>query len=498
MPDPPAPAVPGDDRARRPGFPTPLPASLKEAVAVRDARHEGTPSLEAARPNVRLLNHIAAQRDHLFTFLTLPGVDATNLRAEQGVRPAAVTTKVFGGTGPGPGPTPRRSFAASCGPAEPRALTLRRSSWTSCGCRGRWSRRFLSSWEGGRRAKQVRCYLTRVTRRASLPAIPAEGLGRGACHPPSIHCIGRRLGQRTVDMAIPDRQLETWSHQGATTTAKATHESIRRALNRHSWPTGVRFDVYLQGSYRNDTNIRGDSDVDIVAELTSAFRSDLSALPADQAAAQRAAYSSATYGWAGFRRDVLAALRNYYGGAAITEGKKAIRVEGGAGRLAADVVVCIKYRRYMRFQGIRDQTYAEGMTFYVPPEQRWVVNYPKIHYDNGVTKNSASHTKGWYKPTVRMFKNARSYSVAHGLLAAATAPSYFVECLLYNVPDAQFGGSWQQAFLGPLGWLWRTELSSFVCQNGQVRLFGSTPEQWSVESARTFLSTLVRLWNGWT
>lgn len=135
-------------------------------------------------------------------------------------------------------------------------------------------------------------------------------------------------------MAIPNRQLATWSHQGATTTAKATHESIRRALSQHSWPSGVSFDVHLQGSYRNDTNIRGDSDVDIVAELTSAFRPDLSALAPDQAAAQRAAYSNASYGWSEFRRDVLAALRSYYGTAAVAEGKKAVRVEGGAGRLA--------------------------------------------------------------------------------------------------------------------------------------------------------------------
>jgi len=91
---------------------------LKKALAIRDAREEGTLSLEEAAeaaetltgeidtllagdvrypPNVRLLNHIATQHDHLFTFLTTPGVDATNFRAEQAVRPAVVGRKVFGG-----------------------------------------------------------------------------------------------------------------------------------------------------------------------------------------------------------------------------------------------------------------------------------------------------------------------------------------------------------------------------------------------------------------
>jgi transposase len=48
-------------------------------------------------PNRRLLNHLAAEREHLFTFLRVPGVQATNWRAEQAIRPAVVTRKVWGG-----------------------------------------------------------------------------------------------------------------------------------------------------------------------------------------------------------------------------------------------------------------------------------------------------------------------------------------------------------------------------------------------------------------
>ena len=80
-------------------------------------------------------------------------------------------------------------------------------------------------------------------------------------------------------MPIPESQLETWSHQGAVTTAKQTHESIRNVLNSHTWQSGVNFEDYLQGSYRNTTNIRGDSDVDVVTQLNSTFKSDLSELP---------------------------------------------------------------------------------------------------------------------------------------------------------------------------------------------------------------------------
>lgn len=48
-------------------------------------------------PNRRLLNHLAVERDALFTFLTLDGVAATNHRAERAIRPAVVNRKTWGG-----------------------------------------------------------------------------------------------------------------------------------------------------------------------------------------------------------------------------------------------------------------------------------------------------------------------------------------------------------------------------------------------------------------
>jgi len=253
----------------------------------------------------------------------------------------------------------------------------------------------------------------------------------------------------------------------------------------------VRHEVYLQGSYKNSTNIRGDSDVDIVVQLNSTFRSDTSALPLEEGTAYSLAFDDATYDWFAFRRDVLEALRNYYGSALVSEGNKAIKLAAGSGRLPGDIVVCIQYRRYLRFQSVYDSEYVEGMTFYVPSELRWVINYPKVHHDNGVDKNAQRSTTGWYKPTVRMFKNARNHS------DAGAAPSYFIECLLYNVPNAEFGTSFWDTFCDVVNWLEAADLNKFVCQNRQQWLFGATPEQWSIPDARLFVQAMMALWNGW-
>lgn len=78
-------------------------------------------------------------------------------------------------------------------------------------------------------------------------------------------------------MSIPESQLETWAKQGSIGRAKSTADSVKNALDYYDkWPENMEFQVYLQGSYKNSTNIRGDSDVDVVAQLNSTFHSNLS------------------------------------------------------------------------------------------------------------------------------------------------------------------------------------------------------------------------------
>ncbi|MGC9223071.1 MAG: IS66 family transposase, partial [Terracidiphilus sp.] len=47
--------------------------------------------------NRRLARHLLREREALFTFLICPGLEATNYRAEQAIRPMVVTRKVWGG-----------------------------------------------------------------------------------------------------------------------------------------------------------------------------------------------------------------------------------------------------------------------------------------------------------------------------------------------------------------------------------------------------------------
>jgi len=300
-------------------------------------------------------------------------------------------------------------------------------------------------------------------------------------------------------MAIPETQLETWSHQGAVNTSSNTYRSIQAAFYADSSSIrNMAYEVYLQGSYKNDTNIRGDSDVDVVVQLNSTFGYDLSGLDEEQKRHFSQSYpSNATYQFEHFRADVLRSLRAYYGQAAVTEGSRALKLAAASGRLTADVIPAIQHRKYRYFFGTNGENHVEGIKLW-DRHKLEIVNFPKIHYENGVTKQSPPRTNGWYKPTVRIFKNARTYLIGQGLLEEDLAPSYFLECLLYNVPDLKFGGSYQRTLIEAFNWLWGTaRAEALVCQNEQIPLFGNSSDQWNTSRAKQFLNALKDLWETW-
>jgi transposase len=50
-----------------------------------------------SEPNRRLAKHLNHEFEYLFTYLKCPGLEATNWRGEQAIRPAVVARKVWGG-----------------------------------------------------------------------------------------------------------------------------------------------------------------------------------------------------------------------------------------------------------------------------------------------------------------------------------------------------------------------------------------------------------------
>ena len=73
-------------------------------------------------------------------------------------------------------------------------------------------------------------------------------------------------------MPIPESQLEIWSKQGSISQSSSTYASVKNALeDSKAIYKDQSFEVLLQGSYGNDTNIYAESDVDVVIRLDSIF-----------------------------------------------------------------------------------------------------------------------------------------------------------------------------------------------------------------------------------
>jgi hypothetical protein len=79
---------------------------------------------------------------------------------------------------------------------------------------------------------------------------------------------------------IPEKQLETWSHQPVPGPSRDTYAAVKKTLEDTATPFASKDpNIHLQGSYGNDTNVARDSDVDVVCFITGTFASDAVYLP---------------------------------------------------------------------------------------------------------------------------------------------------------------------------------------------------------------------------
>ena len=155
-------------------------------------------------------------------------------------------------------------------------------------------------------------------------------------------------------------------------------------------------------------------------------------------------------------------------GDAVTAGDKAIAIDSNGSRRKADVIVALQFRRYFKFQSSNDYEYVEGICFWNGKGDR-IANYPKQHSTNLTTKHQ--NTSKWFKPLARVFKNMRSRMVDNGMIKAGVAPSYYIEGLLYNVPNEKLTSSYQDCVVNTLNWYRQEALKTdLVCANEQYYL----------------------------
>lgn len=169
--------------------------------------------------------------------------------------------------------------------------------------------------------------------------------------------------------------------------------------------------TFLQGSYKNDTAISDINDVDIVAVRIKTYSGQYSPHRFDN-----------YIFWNQIFSEIEQKLRNqskYIW--TVERGDKCIKVRGA---FNADIVPAVQ---------VGEDYSIDPIVIYSFRSELEKLNYPRVHYENGVVKNKL--TGGLYKPTVRMFKQ---WVKNHFGENKDIISSFKMEALVHAVDDKLF------------------------------------------------------------
>jgi hypothetical protein len=165
-------------------------------------------------------------------------------------------------------------------------------------------------------------------------------------------------------------------------------------------------------------------------------------------------------------------------------------VPGNNGRRNADILVCQQFRRYTSYEPGNIQ-YHEGVAFFSGGNR--IDNFPKQHSANLTSKHQA--TKSNFKPMVRVFKNMRNSMTEKGLLPDGVAPSYFIEGMLWNVPNDKFTGDYQDTWVACFNWIVTADETKLACASDLYWLIRENSAVcWPSANFHRFTAALKKTW----
>jgi len=239
--------------------------------------------------------------------------------------------------------------------------------------------------------------------------------------------------------------------------AISVHQSVRSLLDDSEYAT------LLQGSYKNDTALWDMNDVDIVAVSKNLVSTHFTG-------------NTPTNGvpWA----DIFSRIEQKLQADGRYQGKwtredKCIRLNTG---VKIDIVPAVR---------IGEAT-LDPIAIYSFRTGRERKNWPRSHFDAGAAKSG--RTNGAFKQAVRLFKRwARCW-----FSERKTAPSYYLECLVYAQPDATFSGDLARDFVSVAGSVAQVRhgYSTLSRLAGEGNLLSA--EEWGVAEFQKFQQSLQR------
>ena len=264
---------------------------------------------------------------------------------------------------------------------------------------------------------------------------------------------------------------------------------IKNAIQSSSEFDSLTYEIFVQGSYGNNTNVRLNSDVDVNIMLTSTF---YTCYP-DGKSDTDYSFSEGSISYTDYKERVLRALKNKFGEDSIIEGNKSIKISSNSYRVNADCVISMQYRNYKAINSANPNNYVEGIKYFAKNGDI-VINYPKEHIKHGNSKNIATNHE--YKKLVRIFKRVRNKMSDDGLIEKDKITSFLVECLVWNIPNTTITkySTWNETVKQAIIYLYNAIKDDECSEWGEVSewlyLFHSR-RKWTKSDAQDFL---LKMW----
>jgi hypothetical protein len=268
------------------------------------------------------------------------------------------------------------------------------------------------------------------------------------------------------------------------TKCENAETAIRKAVAAHEKLSSMDITVFAQGSYRNRTNVRQNSDVDICIRLNSTFFTDY---PTGMTR-QDFGHVAGSISFADFKSLVQKALEDYFGKASVNRGDKAFNIHANTYRIDADVVTTLEHRWYVK-RSDGSHYYLSGIGFDCDSGKR-IVNWPNQHYDNGLEKHEKTSRR--YRKIIRVLKRLRDKMQEEGIEGADIA-SCLIESLVWNVPDEGFGHDTFRADVRHvLAYLFNNTRKDADCSDwlevSKLKYLFRPSQPWTREQAHKFIS----------
>jgi len=250
--------------------------------------------------------------------------------------------------------------------------------------------------------------------------------------------------------------------------------AIKTAINNDS-KLSQKIEIFGQGSYANDTNVKNNSDIDINIMYKEGFYYKI---PTNTKKEDFGLVNPSSYSFKEFKNDVEQALINYFGKNKVNRKNKCISVD--TYHVDVDVVPTCKFRSYFV-----SKKYVEGVTFFTDDFHQQIINYPKQHIENGKNKNSHTHKR--FKWLTRIYKRIRYEMIDDGVPINDNITSFLLECLVWNVPNYIFNNYYT----------WTDRLrESIIYLYKETKVGGSEKcKKWVEVSERLYLFHKDRKWS---